>query len=201
MPIIGAESIKTQIYRVSVLVCQGVVENVVISPDGLYNITYVKSGKLFNRTGKILRVEQNHQNPKNSYLLFDISEDLSAKRERIMFWQVQTIKDITPNDSYAIAVKHGFEGTVEEWLESLKGEPGKSAYELAVLAGFEGTVEEWIASLKGEKGDTGQSAYDYAVERGYEGTLEEWMAAMGDSTGLQTQIDELRESSTWHQQM
>ena len=33
-------------------------------------------------------------------------------------------------DAYGVAVKNGFEGTVEEWLESLKGEkgdPGKSA--------------------------------------------------------------------------
>ena len=35
------------------------------------------------------------------------------------------------------------------------GEPGKSAYELALDLGFEGTVEEWLDSLKGEKGDKG----------------------------------------------
>src|SRR5699024_4373232 len=35
------------------------------------------------------------------------------------------------------------------------GEPGKSAYEIAVEHGFEGSEEEWLASLKGEKGDTG----------------------------------------------
>ena len=29
---------------------------------------------------------------------------------------------------------------------------GKSAYELAVMHGFKGTEEEWLASLKGEKG-------------------------------------------------
>ena len=29
------------------------------------------------------------------------------------------------------------------------------AYELAVIHGFEGTIEEWLASIKGEKGDTG----------------------------------------------
>ena len=201
MPVIGAETIKTQIYRVSVLVCQGVVENVVVSPDGLYAVNYIKSGKLYCRTGKILSVSQNKGCPKNSYILFDASEDMSAKRERIMFWQIQTIKDITPNDAYAIAVKHGFEGTVEEWLASLKGEKGDSAYDIAVNAGYEGTEEEWIASLKGEKGDTGKSAYEEAVERGYEGTIEEWMAEMGDSTGLQAQIDELRVSCYWHNQM
>lgn len=35
------------------------------------------------------------------------------------------------------------------------GKDGKSAYEIAVESGFEGTEEEWIESLKGEKGDTG----------------------------------------------
>lgn len=33
---------------------------------------------------------------------------------------------------------------------------GKSAYEIAVEGGFEGTEEEWIESLKGDKGDTGE---------------------------------------------
>lgn len=27
-------------------------------------------------------------------------------------------------DAYGVAVKNGFDGTVEEWLASLKGEPG-----------------------------------------------------------------------------
>ena len=36
-----------------------------------------------------------------------------------------------------------------------KGSGGKNAYDLAVEAGFEGTVEEWIASLKGETGPQG----------------------------------------------
>lgn len=36
---------------------------------------------------------------------------------------------------------------------------GYSAYAIAVELGFEGTVEEWIASLKGEKGDRGNPGY------------------------------------------
>ena len=198
MPVIGAESIKTQIYRVSILVCHGVVENVIVSPDGLYAVNYIKSGKLYSRIGKILGVTQNHTNPKNSYILFDASEDMSAKRERIMFWQIQTIKDITPNDSYSIAVKHGFEGTVEEWLASLKGDKGDSPYDLAVAAGYEGSLEEWLTSLKG---DTGLNAYELAVENGYEGTLEEWMAELGDYHDLQNQIDELTVACSWLEHM
>ena len=75
--------------------------------------------------------------------------------------------------AYEIAVEHGFEGTEEEWLESLKGpqgeqgpegpqgiqgepgEDGKSAYEIAVDQGFEGTEAEWLESLKGEQGPQG----------------------------------------------
>lgn len=36
------------------------------------------------------------------------------------------------------------------------GKDGASAYEIAVAHGFEGTEEEWLASLKGDKGDTGE---------------------------------------------
>jgi hypothetical protein len=64
--------------------------------------------------------------------------------------------------AYEIAVENGFEGTEEEWLESLvgpQGEPGqegKSAYEVAVENGFEGTEEEWLESLIGPQGEPGQ---------------------------------------------
>lgn len=38
-----------------------------------------------------------------------------------------------------------------------KGERGYSAYEIAVQHGYVGTEEEWLASLKGEQGDPGQT--------------------------------------------
>ena len=40
-----------------------------------------------------------------------------------------------------------------------KGENGKSAYELAVMAGFEGSVNDWLASLKGKDGNTTSVPY------------------------------------------
>ena len=40
-------------------------------------------------------------------------------------------------------------------VNGFNGSNGKSAYDLAVENGFEGTVEQWLASLKGDKGDTG----------------------------------------------
>ncbi len=57
--------------------------------------------------------------------------------------------------AYDIAVENGFEGTEEQWIESLKGENGDSAYEVAVDQGFVGTEQEWLDSLKGDKGDKG----------------------------------------------
>lgn len=34
---------------------------------------------------------------------------------------------------------------------------GKSAYEVAVANGFDGTEEEWLESIKGKKGDKGET--------------------------------------------
>ncbi len=72
--------------------------------------------------------------------------------------------------AYDIAVEQGFEGTIDEWLESLKGKDGKpgsdgkdfsgtakSAYEIAVEQGFKGSVDEWLNSLKGEEGKPGSN--------------------------------------------
>ena len=84
----------------------------------------------------------------------------------------------------------------------LKGDPGESAYKTAVKHGFEGTEEEWLASLKkpaedaarnvvkiaeeaaenalGEAKESGEfdgkSAYQYAQDGGYSGTEEEFSA-------------------------
>ncbi len=64
--------------------------------------------------------------------------------------------------AYAIAVKHGYTGTEEEWLEYLKGEKGDK--------GDQGET--------GDDGADGLSAYQIAVENGYEGTETQWNAAV-----------------------
>ena len=60
--------------------------------------------------------------------------------------------------AYEVACMNGFEGSEQEWLETLKGD---SAYAVAVEQGFEGTKGEWLASLKGDKGDTSKKGVDY----------------------------------------
>lgn len=67
--------------------------------------------------------------------------------------------------AYEIAVRHGFKGTEEEWLESLKSS-GKSAYEIAVENGFEGTEEEWLESLRGGNVDNGHKHVYTADQHG-----------------------------------
>ena len=54
-----------------------------------------------------------------------------------------------------------------------------SAYALAVVNGFEGTVEEWLESLKGEKGEDGIAGKPFEILGTYE-TLEELEAAVTD---------------------
>jgi len=194
MPVISAEPIQAQIYRVSFMLCQGVIENVMVSPDGLYSIYYIKNGRMVNASGRIVNIVQNRRAPDNSYILFDYSLDNSSRRERILFYQIQLIKDITPNDAYAIAVKHGFVGTVEDWLISLKGDPGKDNYQLAVDAGFEGSLDEYLESLRGEPG---LSAYEIAVKHGYQGSEVEWLESVGDNTQIKKRLEEVEDRMRW----
>lgn len=92
------------------------------------------------------------------------------------------------DSAYASAVKLGYTGTEEDWVNSLKG---ASAYEIAVQQGYAYTEDAWLQSLKGEKGDkgdtgeTGKSAYQIAVENGLTSasTQTEWIASLKGEQG------------------
>lgn len=226
MPIISAEPIDKKIYRITVTLGHGAVDNIVVTDDGLYDVYYIKDCRGINRTGRIINVVQNKAMPQNSYILFDWSEDSSNKKERIYFYQIQYLKDVTPNNAYKIAVDHGFVGTISDWLESLKGDPGKSAYEVAVDCGFDGTEEEWLESIRGYrgysayevavqsgfigsqeewlaslKGDPGKTAYEIAVEHGFEGTEDEWLIKIGDTTLIKDNVNVIKQSLRWLEDM
>lgn len=80
--------------------------------------------------------------------------------------------------NYQIAQRNGFEGTEEEWLETLKstvpGPQGKDGEKGDPFV-YEDFTPEQLAALVGPKGDDGKSAYEIAVEYGFEGTEEEWL--------------------------
>jgi len=101
--------------------------------------------------------------------------------------------------AYGLAVQQGYGGSLEEWLESLKGDPGNpgtvafedltpeqiamlrgsdgmSAYALAVRQGYKGGLDEWLESLRG------LSAYQVAVHQGFEGDEESWLESLKGTT-------------------
>lgn len=85
--------------------------------------------------------------------------------------------------AYQIAVNKGFVGTVEEWLESLKGEKGGQG--LQGIRGIDG--EQGIQGergLTGDKGDDGLSAYEIAVLNGFAGSALEWLESLEGSNGF-----------------
>lgn len=45
----------------------------------------------------------------------------------------------------------------EDGADGTDGQNGKTAYELALTDGFEGTLPEWLLSIKGDKGDQGST--------------------------------------------
>ena len=63
-----------------------------------------------------------------------------------------------------IPAEFGVVHTVETGGGGGTGKDGASAYEIAVKHGFEGTEEEWLESLKGADGYTPQKGVDYYTE-------------------------------------
>lgn len=58
-------------------------------------------------------------------MTFDVHFSESNNQMSVNFKDIQTIRGDNGKSAYEVAVENGYEGTVEEWLESLKGEPGK----------------------------------------------------------------------------
>lgn len=56
------------------------------------------------------------------------------------------VLNVTPRQTVSLKVSQG---------GGSKGKDGKSAYEIAVEHGYQGTEEQWLESLKGVKGDKG----------------------------------------------
>lgn len=94
----------------------------------------------------------------------------------------QFAKDIIPKSNYERAKElQGFEGTEEEYLQSLHGAPGESIYDIAVRRGFVGTEQAYLDSQKGEDG---KSAYELAKEEeDFTGTLTDYLASLKGKDG------------------
>lgn len=97
----------------------------------------------------------------------------------------------TPGESaYDIAVRHGFEGTEAEWLESLKGQDGKDGSSVTIDISddgywiINGTKTDKVAiGQDGEYAGQGLSAYEIACLEGFEGSQAEWVASLVGEKG------------------
>lgn len=78
------------------------------------------------------------------------------------------------------------------------GSPGKSAYQSAVDTGYAGSESDWVESLKGEPGrpgtpglpgTPGQSAYEIALKEGFVGTDAEWLESLKGKPGAAAGFD------------
>ena len=78
--------------------------------------------------------------------------------------------------AYIIAVEHGFTGTENEWLQSLKGADGKDGCD-----GRNGA--DGLPGRDGINGTDGKSAYIIAVEHGFTGTENEWLQSLKGADG------------------
>ena len=96
--------------------------------------------------------------------------------------------------AYAIAVAHGFRGTEQEWLDSLKGlqgpqgEPGPKGEPFR----YEDFTPEQLEALKGPKGDKGEdglSAFQIAQLNGFQGTYVEWLKSLKGKDGTSATAD------------
>lgn len=63
------------------------------------------------------------------------------------------------------------------------GANGKSNYELALEDGFEGTLTDYLQSIKGEDGKDGRDLYQIALDTGYNGTEADFLEYMRPKDG------------------
>ena len=80
--------------------------------------------------------------------------------------------------AYQLWIEAGNSGTIDDFLDSLIGEPGKSTYEIWLSLGNEGTVVDFVNSLQGAKGEKGDSAYDIWIQEGHEGTVVDFLNSL-----------------------
>lgn len=137
--------------------------------------------------------------PTGDELIEVVQNDVSVKLR---------IADIaaTGESAYQVAVRTGFQGTEQQWLDSLRGPQGdqgpRGEQGLQGIQGERGDLgptgpqgqqgpqgpqgEPGIQGpqgLKGDKGDRGQSAYEFASGAGFVGTQADWLNSLRGDPG------------------
>ena len=109
-----------------------------------------------------------------------------------------TIHDFTDEEWASLKGEDGNSLTFDQ-LDTSQQEAlrGHSAFQLAVNEGFEGSLEDWFATFKGDKGDTGDSAYEEALNNGFVGSKAEWLESLNglDGTVAYSDLDESQKTA------
>lgn len=118
---------------------------------------------------------------------------LRSRNAMMVFEGYSWIDIISPNaqrgqSAFELALEQGFEGTVDEWLNSLKGADG--------AAGVNGTDgqdgkdgangtngADGAPGQDGADGTDGKSAYQLALDAGFSGTLAQWLTSLNGTDG------------------
>ncbi len=93
---------------------------------------------------------------------------------------------VVGDSAYQVWLNEGNEGTVDDYLLSLKGEKGSngaSSYMVWLSKGNEGTVDDYLLSLKGEKGSNGASSYEVWLGQDNEGTIADYLLSLKGDKG------------------
>src|SRR5699024_9428249 len=109
-----------------------------------------------------------------------------------------TIHDFTEEEWASLKGEDGNSLTFEQlYTEQQEALRGHSAYQVALNEGFEGSSEEWFESLKGDKGDTGDSAYEEARKNGFVCSETEWLESLNglDGTVAYSDLDESQKAA------
>lgn len=109
--------------------------------------------------------EQAAQIEANKDAIEQIQQDSERYLTEIPTATTESLGGVIP-DGETITVDEN--GIISASGQGVSGEPGKSAYEIAVDNGFEGTEEEWLESLKGEDGKDGKSITKLKVDENYD---------------------------------
>lgn len=91
----------------------------------------------------------------------------------------QIVFDVIVPAKPVIDVRTSPQYAAEVMLPGTPGPAGDSAYQLAVKAGFEGSLEEWFASLKGAPGKTGASGVYFGSTAPTDASINVWIDPEG----------------------
>ena len=104
------------------------------------------------------------------------------------------------DSAYEVWLSDGNAGSVQDYLDSLKGEKGDdglSAFQIWKDLGNSETEEDFITALKGEDGVDGKSAYQIWIDAGNTGTEAEFLSSLigvGGTNSTNTLIKTTSES-------